>query len=330
MRWVISSGGGPRRCAAAAALAALAASVVGCASQKQAAFPTPDAASSALVAAMSPFDEARMTELFGPTTAELVESGDPVQDEWNREWFVDKYHAKHAFVDDADGDKTLVVGDDDWPFPFPLVKESDGSWRWDMEAGRQEMLNRRIGNNELFTIQTCLAYADAQADYAMMDPTGSGVREYAQKFRSDDGKRDGLYWPTSGDEPPSPLGDLMAEATRRGYNFNQPGANGPRPYHGYLFRILLAQGADAPGGARSYVVNGHMIGGFALVAWPAAYGKSGVMTFMINQDGYVYEKDLGDQTDSLVRAMQAFDPGKGWSKVNDTPFVCPDAQAAAR
>ena len=177
---------------------------------------------------------------------------------------------------------------------------------------------RRIGRNELNTIQTCLAYVDAQREYAMKDRDSDKLLEYAQKFRSTPGKKDGLYWETKEGEPPSPLGDLVAKAVREGYGPRKPGeSQGPRPYHGYLFRILKAQGKNAPGGAYDYVVKGSMIGGFALVAYPAEYGASGIMTFIVNHDGVLYQKDLGNETGKIASAMTKYDPDKTWEKVEE-------------
>jgi hypothetical protein len=208
---------------------------------------------------------------------------------------------------------TLTVGEDDWPVAIPL-EQTDQGWRFDTDAGREEILSRRIGENELETIVVCLAIVDAQFEYARLDPDGDGVRAYAQRVASEPGKRNGLYWPTEEGEPASPLGALVAEATAEGYRRSE---GGPSPFHGYLYRGLPGQGPDARDGARDYVIGGRAVGGFALVAWPATYGNSGVMTFIVNQDGIVYEADLGPDTDSIARSMKLFNPDDTWSPVEN-------------
>jgi hypothetical protein len=207
-----------------------------------------------------------------------------------------------------------VIGDNDYPFPIPLVRDKHGTWSFDTDAGRREILYRRIGHNELATIQTCLAYADAQNDYAAKDRTGAGAGVYAERFISAPGKKDGLYWPSAQGEEESPLGELFAAATRQGYRAGQ----GRSPYHGYYYKILTKQGPAAVGGAVDYVVNGKMIGGFALVAYPAEYRNSGVMTFVVNHGGTIFQKDLGPKTAPSAEAMTAFNPDSSWSKVDVT------------
>jgi hypothetical protein len=207
----------------------------------------------------------------------------------------------------------LVIGDKDWPFPIPLVKKGD-QWFFDTKAGKEEILNRRIGENELSTVQTLLAIVDAQREYAMKDPDNDGIREYAGKFGSDSGKKNGLYWETKQGEEPSPLGELVADARAEGYTRTGPKA-GPVPFHGYYFRMLKKQGKHASGGAFDYIVKNKMIGGFAVVAYPAAYGSSGVMTFIVNHEGVVYQKDLSKDTAKTATAMTSFDPDKTWKKV---------------
>jgi hypothetical protein len=213
---------------------------------------------------------------------------------------------------ETDKKVTLVVGTHDWPFPVPIVKKGE-TWVFDTMAGKEELLNRRIGRNELNTIKVCLAYVDAQREYALKDRDGDGLLEYAQKFRSTAGKKDGLYWQAKEGEEQSPLGDLAARAVKEGYTSKKPGDN-PVPYHGYFYKILKAQGKNAPGGAYDYVVKGSMIGGFALVAYPAEYGNSGVMTFIVNHDAVVYEKDLGKDTAKIASTMTKYDPDKSWKK----------------
>ena len=215
----------------------------------------------------------------------------------------------------TEGENTiLIVGKQDWPFPIPLVKKGQ-SWVFDTEKGRQEILNRRIGGNELFTIQACLAVVDAQREYAMKihDNDKSGLLEYAQKFVSDPGKKNGLYWEVKAGEPESPLGPIMTQIKSEGYEKKPSGA--PVPYHGYYYRILTAQGKDAPGGAYSYLVKGKMIGGFAVVAYPAEYGNSGVMTFIVNHDGKVFQKNLGKNTATVAKSMKEYNPDKTWTEV---------------
>jgi hypothetical protein len=202
-----------------------------------------------------------------------------------------------------------VVGKGDWPFPIPIVKKGSG-WVFDAAKGKEEVLNRRIGQNEINAIQVALAYVDAQREYAMKDRDGDGLLEYAQSFRSESGKRNGLYWPIKSGEEQSPLGEFAARAVKEGYK----AADKPFPFHGYYYRILTAQGKDAAGGAYSYIVKGSMIGGFALVAYPAEYGNSGVMTFIVNHDGKVFQKDLGKNTASLAAAMKEYNPDKTWTE----------------
>lgn len=298
---------------ATALITALAIVLSGCAT-KQATFDSPDLAADALVGALKPMNEHRLKEILGPESGDLVSSGDKVADQQRAEDFLEKYNQKHEWGMDSAGGKVLIVGDDAWPFPIPVV-EANGRWVFDTEAGMDEMLNRRIGQNELSTIQTCLAVVDAQREYAMMDMDGNGLHEYARKFLSDSGKKNGLYWPTNPGEPESPLGDLVAAASAEGYSHSTSGK--PTPFHGYRFRILTAQGPHATGGAHDYLASGRMIGGFGVVAWPASYGSSGIMTFITNQDGVVFQKDLGDDTDSAAGAMTSFDPGDGWVRVVD-------------
>jgi hypothetical protein len=212
---------------------------------------------------------------------------------------------------EGDGSQTLIIGNDDWPFPIPLVNKG-GKWQFDTKAGLDEILRRRIGRNELAAIQVSLAYVQAQNEYASLDPTGLGPHVYAQRIVSRPGKRDGLYWATAEGEQASPLGELAAEASAEGYKTG----NTPIPYYGYYYRILTRQGAHAPGGAYDYLAKGKMIGGFALVAYPAQYGNSGIMTFIVNQDGTVFQKDLGPQSDKLARKIEAFDPDSTWAKVD--------------
>jgi hypothetical protein len=223
------------------------------------------------------------------------------------------YEQKNILEREGSDKVVLHVGNEDWPFPIPVVKK-DKRWRFDTEEGREEVLARRIGRNELNVIQVCLAIVDAQREYALKDRDGDGLLEYARKFASDPGKKDGLYWKAGQGDEQSPLGSLVATAQEQGYKGAKK-SDKPVPYHGYYYRILQAQGPNATGGAYEYGVNGNMIGGFALVAYPAKYGASGIMTFIVNHDGVVFQKDLGKKTAELVAAMSLFNPDKDWKKV---------------
>jgi hypothetical protein len=274
-------------------------------------FGTPEAAVEALVAAARSGDANAILKILGPDGKPIVSSGDSVADSNIRQDFVSAYDAKHAIEMEGDGTQTLVIGDEEWPLPIPLVNK-EGQWHFDTLAGLDEILRRRIGRNELSAIQVSLAYVQAQNEYSSLDPAGLGRGVYAQRIVSRPGKKDGLYWPSAEGEEPSPLGDLAAQAAAEGY---KPGST-PIPYHGYYYRILTRQGPTAPGGAYDYVVNGKMIGGFALIAYPAEYGSSGIMTFMVNQDGTVFQKDLGANTARLVPNIRSFDPDQMWTKVD--------------
>jgi hypothetical protein len=279
---------------------------------KQKSFQTPEEAAKALFDAAKAGDAKELLVIFGPAGKEIISSGDEVADKAARERFVKAYETMNKLEKETDKKVTLVVGNHDWPYPVPIVKKGE-TWLFDTMAGKEELLNRRIGRNELNTIQTCLAIVDAQREYAMKDRDSDKLLEYAQKFRSTPGKKDGLYWEAKEGEPQSPLGDLAAKAAKEGYTHTKQG-QGPQPYHGYYFRILKAQAKNAPGGAYDYVVKGSMIGGFALVAYPAEYGASGVMTFIVNHDGVVYEKDLGKDTAKIASTMTKYDPDKTWKK----------------
>jgi hypothetical protein len=273
------------------------------------AFATPDDAALALAEAVRSGDPKALLAVVGPNAGSWLFSGDKVADreDWKR--FLAEYDQKHSISDEADGRAVLLVGDSDWPFPAPLVRQ-EGGWAFDAEAGREEITNRRIGRNELDTVQTLLAIVDAQRDYASDDPDGNGFNDYARQFVSTKGQRNGLYWPVAEGQPPSPLGELIAEATGEGYAVKQSKTrrNEPRPYHGYLYRMLTAEGSNSPAGGYSYLVGDKMIGGFAVVAYPAKYGASGVMTFIVNHNGIVYQKDLGKGTAGSARAMRSFNP----------------------
>jgi hypothetical protein len=267
-------------------------------------------ATQALIGALRGGDQKALTAILGDGSQGLVSSGDPVRDKTARDRFVADYDAKHH-LEAGGGKVVLVVGQDEFPFPIPIVPDGP-AWRFDTVAGREEILNRRIGQNELNTIQVCLAYVDAQREYYARDPDNNGLLQYARAFGSTAGRRDGLYWPTKPGERPSPLGPLVVRARGEGYSKTRAA---PIPYWGYYYRILTAQGKDAPGGAYDYLAHGRMIGGFALVAYPAQYGASGVMTFIVNHDGVVYQKDLGPKSASIARAMKEFNPDSTWKKI---------------
>lgn len=271
----------------------------------QQAFASPDDAAAALASAVKSGTRRDMLRVLGSDGEDIISSGDEVADRESRERFTGAWDTKHSVRLEGDRKAVVVLGNDDFPFPIPLMKKKAG-WEFDTAAGRLEILYRRIGRNELDAIQTCLAFVDAQNEYAGQD-RGEGVGVYAQRIVSTAGKQDGLYWP--GDD--SPLGELAAQASAEGYKVG----SGPIPYHGYYYRILTQQGRNAPGGAMDYVVKGKMIGGFALLAWPAEYGNSGVMTFLVNHNGVVYQKDLGDYSMKLVRRINSFDPDQTWKKV---------------
>jgi hypothetical protein len=276
-------------------------------------YKTPEAAVDALVATAKSGDQKEALVVLGRDGEDIISSGDKVSDDAARQRFVASYDAKHQIAMEGDNKAVLVIGDNDYPFPIPLVRKN-GQWSFDTEAGRREILYRRIGHNELNAIQTCLAYVDAQDEYAEKDRTGAGAGVYAERFVSQPGKKDGLYWPTAQGEEESPLGELFAAASRQGYRAGE----GRSPYHGYYYKILTKQGAAAVGGPADYVVNGKMIGGFALVAYPAEYRNSGVMTFLVNYNGTVFQKDLGPKTAELAEAVTSFNPDPTWKKVEVT------------
>jgi hypothetical protein len=274
-------------------------------------FPTPEDAVKALVEAAKAGDLGEIVKMFGPDSKDLIDTSDPATAKRNREVFTAAAAEGWQLTDQADGSKVLVVGNESWPFPIPLVKD-DNAWRFDTAAGKEEVLARRIGRNELAAIRLSRVYVDAQRVYAKRGHDGEPAGLFARTFRSDPGRQNGLYWPAARGEKRSPLGDLVAQATDEGTDLTKGGAQ-PTPLRGYYFRILTAQGAAAPGGAKDYVVNGKLSGGFALVAWPAQYDATGVMTFIVNQDGVVREKDLGTGTDAAVRSMKAYDPDPSWT-----------------
>ncbi|MGA2229226.1 MAG: DUF2950 domain-containing protein [Syntrophobacteraceae bacterium] len=275
-------------------------------------FRSPEEAVKALVEALSANDEKKLLAIFGPGGKQLISSGDEVADRAGRERFLQAYQEKNRIVEVNSKKAVLEIGNDAWPFPIPINKIGK-DWCFSAREGKTELLNRRIGKNELSVIQVSLAYVDAQREYASKDRNGDGVLEYAQKFLSDPGTKDGLYWEAKEGEEQSPLGPLIGEAKKVGYK--KKAGDQPSPYHGYFFKILKAQGKSAPRGAYDYVVNGRMVGGFAMVAYPAGYGSSGIKTFIVSHDGVVYEKDLGKNTASIAQEMKKFDPDRGWHKV---------------
>ncbi|MFZ0592647.1 MAG: DUF2950 domain-containing protein [Bryobacteraceae bacterium] len=275
-------------------------------------FASPEEAGNALQAAAKAGDQNTLIAIFGPDSKEIIFSGDPVQDKKVMEAFAAGYGMMHRWRKMADGAQILIVGADNFPFPIPLKKNSGGQWFFDTVAGKDEILARRVGRNELDIIDVCRAVADAQAEYFSQPHDGQSTKQYAMKFISDPGRQNGLYWNSPDGQPASPLGPLAAFATSEGYTV-KPAAH--TPFHGYYFRMLKGQSKNAPGGARDYIVDGKMTGGFALVAYPAEYGNSGVMTFVINQDGVLFQKDLGKTTTQTATAISEFDPDGSWSRV---------------
>jgi len=281
-------------------------------------FASAQEAAQALVDGLKASDKKAVLGVLGPAGERLISSGDPVADTNASASFVQDYDEAHSLVNTNDTTATLQIGKADWPFPIPLIKEEAG-WRFDTAAGAQEIINRRIGRNELSAIQVCLAYVDAQREYYTRNPEGSALLHYAQKIPSTQGKRDGLYWKTAAGEEQSPLGEFVGKAQAEGYARGKGGK--PVPHHGYYYRILTAQGPDAPGGAYDYVAHGKMIGGFALLAYPATYDSSGVMTFMVNHGGVVFQKDLGPKTTAIASATKTFNPDGSWKRVEETSLV---------
>jgi hypothetical protein len=277
-------------------------------------FASPDDASNALLAAAKSGDQNALLAIFGPDSKEVIYSGDSVQDKNAADAFVAGYGVMHRWRNMPDGAQILLVGADNFPFPIPLKKNGEGKWFFDTAAGKEEVLNRRIGRNELAMIETCGAVADAQAEYYAQPHDGEKAKLFAAKFISDSGKQNGLYWKSAEGQAASPLGPMAAFATAEGYSAK---SEGHTAFHGYYFRMLKGQSDKAPGGAKDYVVNGKMTGGFAFVAYPAEYGNSGVMTFMINQDGVLLEKDLGKTTTETATAMSVFDPDSSWIVIEE-------------
>lgn len=298
---------------AAVVLAFVCAATFSVALAQQKSFSSAEEAVEAAMTAARNNNEKDMLAIFGAQAKELLFSSDAVADKQRREEFLAAYAESHRLV--AEGQDTiLLVGKQDWPFPIPLVKRGN-AWVFDTAKGKEEILNRRIGENELYTIKTLLAVVDAQREYALKNRDRDGLLEYAQKFVSEPGKKDGLYWEVKPGEPQSPLGPIMAQARSEGYK--RETSSMAHAYHGYYYRILTAQGKDAPGGAYSYLVNGKMIGGFAVVAYPTEYGNSGVMTFVVNHDGNVFQKNLGKNTVANGKSMKEYNVDATWSEVKE-------------
>ena len=277
-------------------------------------FPSADDASNQLIDAAKSGDQNAVLAIFGANSKDVLLSGDPVQDRALLAAFVNAYGVMHRWRKMPDGSQILLVGADNFPFPIPLKQSAGGPWFFDTAAGKDEILRRRIGRNELAVIDVCGALANAQAEYFSQVHADGSSKQYAVKFISDPGKQNGLYWEPKQGQPASPLGPLAAFATQEGYTAKQ---DAHQPFHGYYFHMLNRQGSGAPGGAKDYVVGGKMVGGFAFVAYPAEYGNSGVMTFIINQDGVLLQKDLGKNTAELASAMSEFNPDASWTIVQD-------------
>ena len=272
-------------------------------------FNSPEEAVSAFVQALEANDLGAANAILGPDAEDLLDSGDPVQDASDRADFVAAYKAKNALLAEGDDSRTLVIGEDDWPFPIP-VRQAGSKWAFDGEAGADELVYRRVGANELGAIAVMRGFVDAQEEYASVGHDGDPPGIYALKLISDEGSQNGLFWPTGEGEEPSPAGVFVAAAAAEGYR-----ASAGTPYHGYYYRMLYKQGPNANGGEREYFKDGLLTAGFALVAWPADHQVSGVMTFIVNQDGVVFQKDLGEDTAAAVELIQSFDPDSSWTAI---------------
>lgn len=298
-------------------LASAALFVGGCTGMRQTRFDSPRDATDTLVAALRADDTKRLHRVLGPDADDLIYSGDAVADRKGIEDFLELYDARHRLAQGDNEAYTLIVGDNDWPMPIPIIKDAkSGKWYFDTDTGMDEIINRRVGRNELDAMQVCLAIVDAQREYAAGDLDGNGVHDYADRFVSDPGKKNGLYWETTGNEKLSPMGSLAMLAESEGYELTGSRRNWqPRPFHGYYFRILTRQGRFAPGGERDYRAGGKLTGGFAVVAYPAEYGASGIMTFIVSHHGILYQQDLGEKTEKIAKAMTVFDPDPNWVEV---------------
>jgi len=279
--------------------------------QPQTVFKSPEEAMQSLIKSIKANDMQKALLILGAEGKDVIYSGDEVADKNKRAKFVKSYDEKVNFVKD-NNIVSVIIGKDDYPMAIPIIKKDEG-WVFDTKSGVQELLKRRIGRNELKAINSCRSYVQAQREYASADRTQEGIIQYAQKFCSTFGRRDGLYWEEEEGQLPSPLGPLFVAASQEGYTLGEVCMISPRPYQGYHYRILTSQGPNAPGGEYDYLINGHMVGGFALIAWPAEYGVSGIMTFIVNQNGIVYEKDFGSRSAEIAKAMKKYDPDPSWS-----------------
>jgi hypothetical protein len=277
---------------------------------RQSTFQSPEQAVDALVAANRNRELKTLLKILGPGAKRVLYSGDRVADDAGRAKFVATYDISHRIEEQGPDKAVLIIGEEQWPMPIPLIHEPNG-WRFDTLAGEREILNRRIGRNELNVIEVSRAFVVAQREFARLNSITQRKPEYAQHFMSHAGQHDGLYWPTSAGEPESPLGPLMAQARAGGYATDVPNKK-PKPYHGYYYRILKGQGPHAPGGEKGFVIDGHMTEGFGLLAYPAAYGDSGIMTFIVDQDGIVQERNFGPHTATIARHIEVYDPDKAW------------------
>jgi hypothetical protein len=279
-------------------------------------FSSPEDALKGLVEAVKTKDKTALDQIFGPAAKDL-RSSDEVQATAEFDEFVKYVAEKTAFAKESDTKIIIFIGNENWPFPIPLVKNND-QWFFDAEAGKEEILNRRIGENELTAILVCRTYVKAQREYALKDWDGDGILAYAQKLRSDTGRKNGLFWRRASGEPTSPLGELVAQARMEGYKKDKSVfKEEPFPFHGYYFKILTQQGKNAPGGKYDYIVNGNMVGGFGFVAFPSTWGKSGIMSFIVNQQGKVYQKNIGPDTLKTVQNMDTYDPDESWTPVKE-------------
>ena len=281
---------------------------------KQGTFLSPQQAIEALVAAVQSDGDDALLEVFGPGSESLIASGDPVADQTGRARFLKAYGEKNALEMETEDRAVLIIGARDYPFPIPIVRRAE-SWSFDTPAGMDEIINRRIGRNELHTIEVMQVYCDAQREYASAQRNGNGL-QFAQKLKSSEGRMDGLYWPVEENNAESPLGPLIAKAADEGYTEGLDDDH-PEPFHGYFFKILTAQGEHADGGAFDYLAEGKMVLGFALVAYPARYAVSGIMTFIVNQQGVIFEQDLGEDTTAIAAAMTAYDPDDSWHQYTE-------------
>ena len=278
-------------------------------------FATPQEAGNALNEAVKAGDKTTELAVLGASASSVITSGDPVRDKDNADIFLTRFQQMNRWARQSNGSETLYIGAENWPFPIALKKAAGGQWYFDTKDGVQEILYRRIGKNELSTIGVCNALVDGQLDYFKELHDGSTIHQYAQKFISEEGKQNGLYWKVPEGQTESPIGPLVAHANAQGYGKS----DSPEPFHGYYYRILTAQGAHAPGGAKSYLVDGNMTGGFAFVAYPAEYHNSGVMTFVVDANGVVYQKDLGPKTADIAKGMTSYNPDKTWTTTGEAP-----------